>query len=570
MARKLFISFLGTTFYQNCIYYDGATGEKYSETKYIQRAVLEQIGAKKWSSDDAIRIFVTDQAFKDNWDKSKTTRYNNRTGEEEQYTRLEQVIEDMNLKADWKAVRDIPEGKNEEEMWEIFKKVYGEIEIGDELYIDLTHAFRYLPMLVLVMSNYAKFLKQVTVRYISYGNYEARDRTQNPNLAPIVNLLPLSYLQDWTSAATEYLNHGYAEPLKDMTKKSLVDYFTNPKSTTEEKVNAGVVNKFTLYLEAYTKERITCRGKEISGGKLGKKLDGKIREIEERLKEDTGLEPLNPIFETIRKDIKVFDSTWLNCLDAAKWCYAKQLYQQAITLLEEGIVSFFCKRHGIPLNDKDRRGLVNEALSIKMYNKPEEEWNVTDKQKVKEILCDKLLSNRELIDKFGDITVLRNDYNHAGFRPKPMPSETMKNNIGKCIDVFCRLLEGQSEDKADMARIFLNVSNHPSAEWDKEQMEAAKAYGTVVDYPFPQVSANASGDEIAELAEETTQDILKKYPYADITVHAMGEMTFTFALVAKLKAHGIRCVASCTDRKTENLGNGDKLSHFHFAQFREY
>ena len=36
---------------------------------------------------------------------------------------------------------------------------------GDELYFDLTHGFRYLPMLVMVLINYSKFLKYAAEKY---------------------------------------------------------------------------------------------------------------------------------------------------------------------------------------------------------------------------------------------------------------------------------------------------------------------------------------------------------------------------------------------------------------------
>ena len=191
-------------------------------------------------------------------------------------------------------------------------------------------------------------------------------------------------------------------------------------------------------------------------------------------------------------------------------------------------------------------------------------------QKEEEILRDKLLANRELIDKFGDISDLRNDYNHAGFRAQHTPSDTIIKNIGNDIEALNKILKDQSQDKADLQRVFINISNHPSANWEEAQLQAARQYGDVVNYPFPQVPADATADNINALAERTAQRILELYPYTDITAHIMGEMTFTFALVTQLKAHGIRCVASCTDRVAENLGNGDKLSHFHFAQFREY
>jgi hypothetical protein len=40
-------------------------------------------------------------------------------------------------------------------------------------------------------------------------------------------------------------------------------------------------------------------------------------------------------------------------------------------------------------------------------------------------------------------------------------------------------------------------------------------------------------------------------------VHLMGEMTFTFALVRKLQAAGIRCVASTTARDVVEEGGGE-------------
>lgn len=49
----------------------------------------------------------------------------------------------------------------------------------------------------------------------------------------------------------------------------------------------------------------------------------------------------------------------------------------------------------------------------------------------------------------------------------------------------------------------------------------------------------------------------------------MGEMNFTYALVSKLKAHNIRCVASTTKRETVEE-NGVKISKFNFVRFREY
>ena len=113
--------------------------------------------------------------------------------------------------------------------------------------------------------------------------------------------------------------------------------------------------------------------------------------------------------------------------------------------------------------------------------------------------------------------------------------------------------------------MFLNLSNHPSANWTPEQLDAAG--GTVVDMPFPQVDPDGDEAYIENLADEYLQKVLAMDNIS--VVHIMGEMNFTFALVKKLKTHGIRCVASTTQRETVEK-DGLKISKFKFIRFREY
>ncbi len=115
--------------------------------------------------------------------------------------------------------------------------------------------------------------------------------------------------------------------------------------------------------------------------------------------------------------------------------------------------------------------------------------------------------------------------------------------------------------------MFINLSNHPSSSWSPEQLAAAGGRDQIVDLSFPQV--NPDGDEgyIAQLSSEYYNKVLDMKDVS--TVHLMGEMNFTFALVSKLKAKGIKCVASTTKRETVEE-NGVKISKFQFVRFREY
>lgn len=117
--------------------------------------------------------------------------------------------------------------------------------------------------------------------------------------------------------------------------------------------------------------------------------------------------------------------------------------------------------------------------------------------------------------------------------------------------------------------LFINITNHPSNEWKNAQLKAAQAFGDVEDFPFPVVSPDMSSEDVNQLALEYADNIMHLFG-TNIIVHVMGEMTFTFMLVTKLKGMGIRCVASATERKVKVNEDGSILSEFSFVKFREY
>lgn len=559
MARKLFISFLGTGNYHECVYYDSQ--KQYRPTHFIQCATLEKIGAQQWEETDAVRIFATKKAKEQNWNEEL---------EGKDYAGLSKQISDLGLKADIQCV-SICDGKNETEMWDLFETVFSQIEEGDLLYVDLTHAFRYQPMLMLVLTNYAKFLKNIKVMHISYGNYEAGLTTaidgKDLTLAPIVNLLQLSQLQDWTTAAADFLQNGYVDKMSELASNSirLLQKDVSTRSDDNRKLAS-----FVGELKTLVEERQTCRGLDISSGATQQKLmeeAGKLGEVV--------IKPLEPILEKVSQALPKPEGSLNNCLDAAQWCYDNHLYQQSATILQEGVVTYFSERHGIAIANEEERGLVNSAFNIKAYALPQSEWDVKPAQidKVKELLGDIVLSQPSVYCAFSNITEIRNDYNHAGFRSKrdPQSPANIKKNICKALQLFRDCLTDDYEAKAEARRVFVNLSNHPSADWSEEQKKAALAYGGIIDVPFPSVPSSCSDKVMQKLADKAVGAVGKAaYPAREVTVHVMGEMTLTYRIVNKLKARGIRCLASTSDRVANDLGNGEKISQFHFVEFREY
>ncbi len=116
--------------------------------------------------------------------------------------------------------------------------------------------------------------------------------------------------------------------------------------------------------------------------------------------------------------------------------------------------------------------------------------------------------------------------------------------------------------------MLLNLTNHPSANWPQKQKDVAiNQYGEIVDLSFPQIDPHFTTNQVELLVEEYIIKIRKINPVA---VHIMGEMTFTYRLVNRLKEIGIPCIASTTERKVTEDDNGNKTSQFKFVQFRSY
>lgn len=114
---------------------------------------------------------------------------------------------------------------------------------------------------------------------------------------------------------------------------------------------------------------------------------------------------------------------------------------------------------------------------------------------------------------------------------------------------------------------FVNFSNHPSSTWDDAQISSALEYGgKIVDIPFPPVDPEAKREDIAELAEKMTDEILHLYPSA---VMCQGEFGLCYSVIRRLRALGLTVLHACSVRNVHTDGNV-KTIRFDFVQFREY
>lgn len=128
-------------------------------------------------------------------------------------------------------IRDIPEGYSEPEIWAIFEKIYQNIKPKDEIILDVTHGFRSLPMLQIVLLNYAHSLKDIKISNILYGAFEGigipasqiEDNIPDTinRIAPLLDLTTFSAIQSWTFAAQSFIQTGNPKAMSTLSMDNI-------------------------------------------------------------------------------------------------------------------------------------------------------------------------------------------------------------------------------------------------------------------------------------------------------------------------------------------------------------
>lgn len=431
----MFISFLGGSAYRPCRY--AKDSYESQPMLFIQRATLEyHMSKENWNENSKVYILLTDGAEKANWIDNGINLY---TGQPKNQLGLKSELEDMSVPFDIIPIRNIPEGKDEEDIWLLFKKMYEEIvlEKDDDLYLDVTHGFRYLPMLMLSYCKYVEFLKNVNIKSITYGNFESP-----LEIKPIMDLLPISVLQDWTYAAGQYIESGDVLNLVNLSNKELKPILKESKGQNQD---AAKLRKYMTYLDAVISDFKACRGMNIIRSTNMTELKNISKSLDNVI-----IEPLKPIVEKIESSLLFFgdEENAKNCLNASKWCFDNRLYQQSATILQEFVITYFCDRHGIPVDDEEKREVVNQAFNLKFNHLESDEngnWSKVKSENkcyLKMIFEDRLFDDVELVNLFRNLSEVRNDFNHSGMRSKrePLSAKKIRDNVEKCLSGFAKLL----------------------------------------------------------------------------------------------------------------------------------
>lgn len=378
MAKHL-MSFLGTTEYKETDYYAGDISN-HKSSKYILDALIDVV-CKEWDwKNDKISVFLTDKARENNWEKPGTLR--------------DVLLSRTYIKNLFDV--DIVAGGSENEIWKMFEQMTEAIGEGDELYIDITNSFRFVPLLMTSVAVFAKTVKNAEVKAVYYGAF-----VPGENKTPILNIAGFVDIIDWSQGTNLFVKSGRVDAIRDLSlsvsnldegedkeiecmMKNLVDMIegldnsqggktekTKKKKGKKKKQNNDSAKKVTI-LEAY---KGYVENKEIFMNKYA---------------DDIRMAPIRKVLGIIDEDIDIFNkaatqnSYFLMGMCAVSWYVRKGKVQQGYTALDETMKTYICQRYRVSITEYTIREKAVQKMCGYIKNALEDEDNGETEQERRE------------------------------------------------------------------------------------------------------------------------------------------------------------------------------------------
>lgn len=391
------LTFLGTGNYTKVNY---IWGNKDFETEFFLEAIAE------WLKPAEIVIFLTTEAKQHrNW-----------------------AILQQKLAGKFTvSAQDIPSGKSEAELWEIFEVLTKCLNDKDEIIFDITHAFRSLPILSLLAVSYLRVARSIDLKAMLYGAFEAKDEE---NHVPVFDLTPFLMLQTWVTATDKFIKTGDSKELAQLLKDAhKLPWKSATKKNRQEMPQH--LEQLGVILENLSNALALTRPAEIAKNvtALGKKLTLAEAEATKWAK------PFTLLLEQTRASYGPFAvNSLLVERELIEWYFQHGHFVQAITLAREWLVSWTCRQ--LSKGFLEDREEVTSAIN-QLARQYGEEPNIIETTLFNNIAS--LLEANNLLKLWSKVRDLRNDVAHCGIRTQPKDAKAIIKAIEEIVELLKKL-----------------------------------------------------------------------------------------------------------------------------------
>lgn len=309
---------------------------------------------------------------------------------------------------------DIPDGRTEAELWQIFQAVADAVTPGDRLIFDITHGFRSLPFLSFLAAAYLRAMKDVTLESVLYGALEAGDRTVMPARAPVFDLTRFVTLLDWLTAADRFTRFGDAGDLAALLRDPhAIPVHLAARTERDARGMAGLLRGAATAVEEVSEPLRLVRPLEMMGAasRLNAALDRARGEIEQ------AAPPFALIADQVGAAYAPFGlaqptdpACAVACLDVQRdlvtWYVERRQYAHAILLAREWVVSY--GQHLLERELLSPRKRAEDLLNLAVEAR-KEHCRCAEETDIPHFAA--------AVDVWSKVRELRNDLAHIGMRP---------------------------------------------------------------------------------------------------------------------------------------------------------
>lgn len=304
------------------------------------------------------------------------------------------------------------------------------MEYGDQVYLDITHSFRSLPIYLMNCLIYLKNVceKNLTIESISYGMLDVSKefptgkktivggKEADELWTPVVELKKILEVQDWIIGAYNFKEFGNTYKIASLLENDTSGRYGEVASQIREFADIKNLNYLNMYMNA------TCQLQQLTKGNM---------------LPDMGRMVLVPMFKDFIQQFPHDMRLSKYQIRMSRWHNERHNYGFALMLLVEAIISFCCEIREWNPNDRyDREDAKTEMKEKFSKIDLNEKWQINSKY-----FPDEDDQIDTFCEKFEEIRKIRNTivHNNADLDYNYTSSELVEL-INKNIEYFSKYI----------------------------------------------------------------------------------------------------------------------------------
>lgn len=339
----------------------------------------------------------------------------------------------------------VPIGKDEDDLWQIFSQISRAVSPGEKVAFDITHGLRAFPYLGLLAAAFLRAGLGVTLDSVLYGAFDVRDQHVTPNRAPMFDLSPMLLLLEWASATDRFNRTGDSRYLASLLREYQKTLAISSGGDHEKLHKIGGLGRLGGFIEDLTQSLRTIRTFQVLED--ASKMIDVVDQARPVITESAPLQPfamlMDKVVETyspLRLDVQPGGNEMAASLDTQRnlinWYFEREQWPEAAAVAREWLVSWVMCQLGESDPLSRARGRIERVLGS-------EGRELINTRKSREryipMFPNELRHAVEVVDLWNQVSDMRNDFLHAGYRKEPSSSKILIKKLTKCIQKINQL-----------------------------------------------------------------------------------------------------------------------------------